>query len=103
MFYARLQLKQVNYIYEADLQVGEPFSEQYCRSQRFLCWNVARCSHDNVRVLICIITGPFPDAYAFCAVSNGSVNIQILQVPLLVRDNNIDVVFGSQAVIRYGQ
>jgi len=68
-----------------------------------LCWNVARCSNDNIGFLIFIITGPFPDAYAFCAVGNGGINIQVLQMPLLVCDNYVDVVFRAQAVIGYGQ
>jgi hypothetical protein len=103
MFCAGLQLEQVNHVDESDLQVRKPFSEQRCGCQCFLGGDVARGSKNNIGFLAFIITGPIPDTDTLCAVGNGSINIQVLQMLLLVRDNYVDVVFRAQAMICYGQ
>src|SRR5208337_1051857 len=103
MFRAWLQLEQVNDIDESDSEVREALPEQRCRSQRLLSWDVAGCGKYNVGFLGFVITGPIPDANAFCAVSNRGIDVQVLQMPLFVRDNDVDVVFRAQAMICYGQ
>src|SRR5208337_3505694 len=103
VFSAWLQLEQVNHVDKPDFQVREPFPEQCCRRQRFLSWYVARCSKHNIRLLTLIVTGPIPDSNAFGAVANSSINVQVLQMALFVRDNYVDVVFRAQAVIGYRQ
>src|ERR1035438_781035 len=103
VFSAWLQLEQVNNVDKSDFQVRKPFSEQGSGGQCFLGGDITRCSKDNIRFLTIIITGPIPDTDALCAVGNSGINIQVLQVALFVRDNDVDVIFRSQAMIGYGE
>src|ERR1019366_9156141 len=103
VFRAWLQLEQVNNVDKSDLQVREPFSEQRSGGQCFLSGNITRSCKNNIGFLAIIITRPIPDTDALCAVGDGSINIQVLQVALFVRDNDVDVVFRSQAMIGYRQ
>src|SRR5208282_5023688 len=95
VFRAWLQLEQINNVDKSDFQVGKPFSEQRSGGQCFLGGNITRSSKNNIGFLAIIITGPIPDTDALCAVGNGSINTQVLQVALFVRDNDVDVVFRS--------
>src|ERR1700761_2005483 len=99
MFCAGLELEQINNVDESDLQIGEFFSQQCCRSQRFLCWDIARRSKHKIWFSALIITGPIPNTDALGAMSDSGINIQELQMFLLVGDNYIDVVLRAQAVI----
>src|SRR5215472_2117354 len=103
VFRARLQLEKINDIDESDSELREALSEERGRSQSFLGRDVAGYSKDNIRLVAFIIAGPIPDTYAFCAMRNRSIHIEVLQMLLFVRDNDVDVVFGSQAMIGYGQ
>src|SRR5208337_484708 len=103
MFVARLQLEQVNHVNESDSQVRESFPKQCRRSQCFLGRDVAGCCKDHIGFVTFIIAGPIPDTDTLCAMRNGSVNIQVLQVALLVRDNDVDVVLRAQTMIGYGE
>src|ERR1035438_4246632 len=101
VFSAWLQLEQVHYVNESNFHVRESFPEQCRRGQCFLGWDITRGSKNNIRFLAFIITGPIPDTDTLCAVRNGSFNIQVLQMALFVRDNDVDVVFRAQAMICY--
>src|SRR5215471_13164667 len=101
MFRARLQLEQVNDIDESDSEVREALPQQGGRSQSFLGWNVAGCREHNIGFLTCIIASPIPYTNAFCAVGNRGINVEVLQMFLFVRDNDVDVIFGSQAMVSY--
>ena len=103
MFRAWLQLEQVNDIDESDSEVRKALPEQCGRSQSFLGGDVAGCSKDHIGFLAFIITGPIPDTDTFCAVGNSGIDVQVLQMLLFVRDNDVDVVFRSQAMIGYGE
>src|SRR5215475_3615463 len=103
MFRVWLQLEQVNDIDESDSEVREALPEQCGRCQSFLGRDVAGCGKDNIGFVTFIIAGPIPDANALCAVGNRGINVEVLQMLLFVRDNDVDVVFGSQAMIGYGQ
>jgi len=103
VFRAWLQLEQVNHVNESNFQVRESFPEQCRRGQCFLGGNIAGSSKNNIGFLAFIITGPIPDTDTLGAVRNGSFNIQVLQMLLLVRDDDVDVVFRAQAMICYGQ
>ena len=93
MFGAGLQLEQINNVDESNLQVRKVFAEQCGRSQRFLCWDIARRGKHNIRFVALIVAGPIPDTDALCAVGDGGVDVQELQMPLLVGDDDVDVVF----------
>ncbi len=80
MFGAGLQLEQINHVNESDFQVRESFPEQCRRGQCFLGGDIARGSKNNIGFLAFIITGPIPDTDTLCAVRNGSINIQVLQM-----------------------
>src|SRR5271169_1549714 len=95
VFSAWLQLEQVNHVDKSDFQVRKPFSEQCSGGQCFLGGDITRGSKNNIGFLSIIITRPIPDTDALCAVGDGSINIQVLQVTLFVRDNDVDVVFRS--------
>src|SRR5579864_5883208 len=103
VFGAWLQLEQVHYIDESDFQVRESFPKECRRGQSFLGGDIPRGSKNNIGFLAFVVTGPIPDTDTFCAVRNGSINIQVLQMALFVRDNDVDVVFRSQTMIGYGE
>src|SRR5579864_358080 len=103
MFAARLQLEQVNHVNESDFQIRKSFSKKCRRRQCFLRRDVAGSSEDNIRFVTFIIAGPIPDTDTFCAVGNSGIDVQVLKMLLLVRDNDVDIVFRSQTMIGYGE
>lgn len=64
-----------------------------------MCGNITTQCHDNVRLLILVITRPFPDTNALCAMGDGLLHCEILEVLLLVGNDDVDVVFATKAVI----
>ena len=99
VFRAGLQLEEVNDVDEADLQVGELFTQQRGRRQRFLRGNVARACHHYIGFASLIVARPVPDADALRAVRDRGIHVQVLQVQLLVGNDHVDVVLAAQTVI----
>lgn len=74
-------------------------AQQGCCCERFVRRDVSARCHDNIRLLAVVIACPFPDADALCAVSNSLIHCKILQVLLFVSNNDIDVVFTTEAMV----
>src|ERR1700757_335061 len=103
MLGAWLQLEQIDNVNESDLQIRKSFPQQGGRGQCFLSGDIACGGENNIRFLAFIVTGPIPDTNAFCAMADRGIDVEVLQMLLFVRDNDVDVVFGSQAMIGYRQ
>src|SRR5580692_8903339 len=69
------------------------------RGNRLHGCNVARASHNRIGLHAIIGGSPVPDADSFRAVGYGLFHGEVLQMILLVRDNNIDVIVGARAMI----
>src|SRR5439155_23576103 len=50
-----------------------------------------------------VIAGPIPNSRPLCAVCNGGVHVEVLQVILLVGHNHIDIAGASQAMVGDGK
>ena len=99
----RLQLHEVDDVDHPDFQVGQMLAQNGNRGERFQRGHVAGASHHHVRLGVLVIAGPLPDADAFCAVRDGSVDRQPLRRRVFARDHDIDIVAAAQAVIHYRQ
>ena len=95
----RLQLEQVNHIYEADFQIGEFISEKRGCRERFLRRDIARASHHYIRFLSLIVARPAPDTDAPGAVRDRFIHRQVLKVRLLIADDHVDVVLAAQTMV----
>ena len=76
-------------------------AQQCCRRQSLLCWNISCTSDHDVRLFTLVVTRLRPDADAFGAVSDRSVDVEILQMQLLIADDDVDVVLTTQAVVSH--
>lgn len=95
--------EEVDDVDVADLEVGEVLQQQVDGRERLVRADVAARGHDHVGVLAGVGAELGPDAGALGAVRDGLVHVQVLQVVLLVRDDDVDVVDGPQAVVHDGQ
>lgn len=93
------EFEQVDYVYEADFEVGEVCAEEGGGGEGFVRRHVAAGGHYNVWFSAAVVAGPLPDADTFCAVGDGLVHSEVLQVFLLVGDDYVDVVFAAEAVV----
>ena len=64
-----------------------------------MCGNVTAGCHDDVGLLVLVVTCPFPDADALCAVGNSLLHGEVLEMLLLVGNNYVDVVLAAEAVV----
>ena len=88
-----LQLEEVNDIDEANLQIRKFIPQQRRCRQGFLSWNITGTGHHQIWILTLIVARLPPNANAFCAVYDGCLHVQILQMKLLITHDYIDVVF----------
>ena len=103
VFGIRHQFKQVKDVHEPDLRVGQVLAQQCGCGQGLHRRHVAAARHDHVGFGTLVIAGPIPDSGALRAVRDRRLHIQILQVDLLVRDDDVNVVDTAQAVVGDGQ
>ena len=99
MFGGRLQTEEIDDVDEANLQIGEVLLENGDGGERLHGGDVAGASQHHIGILAVVGGGPIPNADAFGAVDYGVVHVEILQVVLLVRDDDVDVIAGAQAMI----
>ena len=99
VFGIRHQFEQVNDVHEPDLHVGQVLAQQCGGRQGLHRRHVAAARHDHVGFGTLVVAGPVPDADALRAVRDRRLHIQILQVDLLVRDDDVDVVDAAQAMV----
>ena len=90
-----LQAIQVDYVHEADLERREVFTENRDRGERFHGHDVTGAGHDDVRFVAVVGTGPVPDSDALGAVEHCGLHIEIRQMGLLVRDDDVHIVLAA--------
>ncbi len=54
---------------------------------------------DDIGLAGLVIAGPIPNANALGAMSDRVVHVQVLQVLLLVRDDDVHIVLASEAMV----
>ncbi len=92
MFAGVDQFKQVDAVDMANLELWEVLKEEVDGRQCFMSANVTARSHNEIRILPNIGAEFRPDADALGAVDDCSVHIEILEVVLFIRNNDIDVI-----------
>src|SRR5471032_158784 len=97
------QPEQVYHVDEADLEVGEMFLQDLDGGERFHGGDIAGTGHHHVRFGVLVRRCPVPDADTLGAMRKCSFHVKVLQVRLLVRDNHVDVVTRTQAMIHHAQ
>src|SRR5246127_3850214 len=103
MFRIGLQFEEIHHVDETNLQMGELLAQKGRGRKSFLGGDVSSRGEDQIRFPTLIIACPVPDSKAFCAVLNGRIHVQVLQVQLLVAYDHVHVVFAAQTVICHGE
>lgn len=93
------ELKEVNNVDDADLELGEVSQKEIDGSQHLVCADITARRHDDVGLLASVGTELWPGADSLGAVGDGLIHGKVLQVLLLVGYDRIDVVGGGQAMI----
>src|ERR1051325_9106605 len=99
MLTGRLQLHQIHDVNDTHLEVRSILTEEVDGSQSLKCRHVTATNHDDVRIAATIVAGPLPDTQPCSAVLDRLVHRQPLWSWLLTRDDYVDVVSASQAVV----
>ena len=81
----RLQLHEVDDIDDPDLEVGQVLPQDGNGGERLEGGDVARATHDDVRLDIVLVTGPLPDADTLGAVFYGGLHRQATAEPDVCR------------------
>src|SRR5215469_8783537 len=100
MFGAWLHLEQVDYVDEEDLQIRELLPKKHSCGQSLLRGDIAGGSHDEIGLFALIVAGPLPNPNSLGAVRSRRIHIEVLKMQLLVRNDHVDVVLASEAVVR---
>src|SRR5208337_2157113 len=103
VFGMRHELEQVHHVHEPNPNVGQVLAEQGGGGQGLHGRHVATARHDHVGLDPLVVAGPVPDAGALRAVRDGRLHVQVLQVYLFIRHDDVDIVHASQAVVGYGK
>lgn len=85
------ELEEVDNVDAADLEVGEMLEEQVDSGKGFLGGDVTTGSHNHVGLFSNVCAELWPDTDTLCAVSDGIVHAQVLDVVLLVSNNDVHV------------
>ena len=101
VFGVRHQPEQVHHVHEPDPYVGQVLPEQGGGGQGLHGGDVAAARHDHVGLGPLVVAGPVPDAGALRAVRDGRLHVQVLQVYLFIRHDDVDIVNAAQAVVGY--
>jgi hypothetical protein len=95
----RHQLGQIHHIDEANFDIGEVLPKQGGGGQRLHCRAVPTARHDHVGLATLVVARPVPDAGSFRAVLDRRLDVEVLEMHLFVRDDDIDVIDAAQAMI----
>ena len=99
MFLLRHQPKHIHHIHKPDLYIRQVLAKQSSGGQGLHRRDIAATGHDHVGLGALVVARPRPDAGALRAVRDRRVDIQVLQVHLLVRNDDVDVVGAAQAMV----
>src|SRR5271157_3950575 len=100
MLRARLEFEKVDHVNEPDLDIGELLAQQSRRGQSLLRGDVAGRRENYVGFAALIVACPVPDPDALRTVLDCRFHIEVLEVELFIRDDNINVVLASEAMVR---
>ena len=95
----RLKRHQIDYIGDANLQIGKVLTKNVHSSECFERGHVPGTSHDHVRLSALIIAGPFPNANSLRAMFDRRIHVEVLKGHLFTRNGHVDVVSAAQTVI----
>nr|WP_281412215.1 hypothetical protein [Miltoncostaea marina] len=98
-----LQAHQVDDVHDPDAQVGQPAPEELGGGEGLHRRHVAGARHDDVGLDAGVRARPLPDSDALRAVNYGVVDVEVLQLGLLARHHDVDVLAAAQAVIDHRQ
>jgi hypothetical protein len=97
------ELEEIDNVDESDLELWEVLAEKSSGSEGFLGGDITAGSHDEIRLLTVVVGCPIPDSDTLGAVSNGLLHREELEMLLLVCNNDVDVVGGTEAMIHDGE
>src|SRR5579864_6090215 len=96
----RLELEQVDHVYETDFQIGELLAKNSGRGKSLHGDDVAGAGYHYIWLRALIVARPRPDADAFFAVFDRRVHIQVLKMRLLISDDDVHIVNAPQTMVR---
>src|SRR6185437_8305664 len=99
----RLELEQVDHVYETDFQSGELLAKNGGRGKSLHGHDVAGAGYHYVGLGLLIVARPRPNADAFFAVLDRRVHIEVLKMRLLISDDDIHIVNAPQTMVRRAQ
>lgn len=103
MIFVGYELKEIDDIDKAHLEVGNVFAEEGDGSKGFGRGNVTAGRHYDVGVGALVVGGPIPYTETFGAVLNCFFHVQKLEMVLLICNDNVDVVRAAEAVVGNGE
>src|SRR5579872_251529 len=96
----RLELEQVDHVYETDFQIGELLAKNGGRGKSLHGDDVAGAGYHYVGLGALIVARPRRNADAFFAVCDRRIHIQVLKMRLLISDDDIYIVNAPQTMVR---
>ena len=96
------QTHQIDDVDEAQFQLRDPLAQQGRRGQRLERRHVPDRGQDDVG-LARLGAGPVPDRGTGGGVLARRIEVEVLQMPLLVGDDQVDVVAAREAVLGDGE
>jgi len=97
------QLEEIDDVDEADLQLRQVGAQESGSGKCLVSGDITTGGHDNIRLLTLVVRSEVPDTDTLGAVLDSLVHSEELQMLLLVRDNNVDVVLAAKAVVHSGK
>ena len=94
---------QIDHVDEANLQIREILAQDGDGGERLLGQDVAGTGHHHVRLRAASLLAHSQMPMPLVQWMTACVHVQVRQVRLLVGDDDVDVVFAAQAVIRDAQ
>jgi hypothetical protein len=93
------QLKEINNVDASNLELREVLEQEINGGQRLVSADITARGHDQVGILSSIGGELRPDTNTLGAMLDGSVHGEVLKMLLLIRNNNVDVVDGSETMV----
>src|ERR1051326_5960458 len=92
MFSCRHELEQIDHVDDTDLQVRKFLAQDCGRRESFQRYHITRAGHHYVRLMTLVVAGPRPNANSFLAVPDGSIHVEILEMGMFVRHDDVHII-----------